>query len=312
VAQLKQAYQRVNRALGDSAQQHLRVPGIQGWPSTSTSSKRLDHHQDSSLVFTFPEAEDDYTPITPRGYDNLPEEAKGEIRYLEYSNNRKPPSYHYINTEGNRVPCEFINGKWYTLHHYKDGYRTSKDLEFTAAELHINKLLELENMSSGGSLARTPLIMQSDLEPEEMAVESPIDSVMGLLSLWDYNEEINSTTIAMMQIAPTQGAGPSGGNPGGGGPLGGGGRGGGSPSASPGPQQQALPRANPPHGGSFKGTPLSYFNGNRTKYKQWWVELKLYLWINWSHPSIENPAEKALTTLSYIWGDQVTIGLTPN
>jgi hypothetical protein len=52
------------------------------------------------LVFIFPEAEDDYVPITPRGYDNLPEEAKGEIRYLEYSDNRKPPSFHYIDTEG--------------------------------------------------------------------------------------------------------------------------------------------------------------------------------------------------------------------
>jgi hypothetical protein len=164
------------------------------------------------LVFTFPEAEDNYTPITPRGYDKLPEEAKGEIHYLEYFNNRKPSSYHYINTEGNRVPCEFINHKWYTLHHYKDSYCTSKDLEFTAAELQINKLLELENTSSGGSLARMPLIMQSDLEPEEMAVESPIDSAMRLLSLQDYDEEINSTTIAMTQIALMQGAGPSGGN----------------------------------------------------------------------------------------------------
>jgi hypothetical protein len=99
--QLKQAYQRVHRVLGDSAQQHLRVPGIREQPSASTSSDRLDHHQDSSLVLTFPKAEDDYTPITPRGYNNLPEESKGEICYLEYSNDCKPPSFHYINTEGN-------------------------------------------------------------------------------------------------------------------------------------------------------------------------------------------------------------------
>jgi hypothetical protein len=111
------------------------------------------------LVFTFPEAEDNYTPITPRGYDDLSEESKGEIHYLEYSDQCKPASFHYINTKGNRVPCEFINSKWYTLYHYKDGYCTSKDLEFTVAELCINKLLELENTSSGGSPARTPLIM---------------------------------------------------------------------------------------------------------------------------------------------------------
>jgi hypothetical protein len=143
VAQLKWAYQRVHRAIGDLAQQHLRVPGIWGQPSTSTSSDRLDCHQDSSLVFTFPEEEDKYAPITPRGYDDLPEESKGEIHYLEYSNQHKLPSFHYIDTEGNRAPCEFINSKWYTLHHYKDGYHTSRDLEFTAAELCINKLLEL-------------------------------------------------------------------------------------------------------------------------------------------------------------------------
>jgi hypothetical protein len=223
------------------------------------------------LVFTFPEAEDDYAPITPRGYDDLPEESKGEIHYLEYSNQHKPPSYHYIDTEGNQVPCEFINGKWYTLHHYKDGYHTSKDLEFTDAELHINRLLELENTSSGGSPARTPLIMRSDLDPEETAVESPIDSMMGLLSLQD-NYKINSTAIAMMQIAPTIGAGPS--NPGGGpsGGGGGGGGGGGLPD-SPVAPQQPLPGGQPLQGGgSFKGTPPSYFNGDRTQYKKWWVE----------------------------------------
>jgi hypothetical protein len=117
-----------------------------------------------------------------------------------------------------------------------------------------------------------------DLEPDEVAVESPIDSAIGLLSLQDYNEEINSITIAMMQIASMQGAGLSGGNPGGGGPTGGGG--GGSIPPSPPPGQQVLPGVNLPQGGGFKGTPPSYFNSDRIKYKQWWVELKLYLWLN--------------------------------
>jgi hypothetical protein len=236
------------------------------------------------LVFTFPEAVDDYTPITPRGYDDLPENSKGEICYLEYSDQCKPPSYHYIDTEGNQVPCEFINSKWYTLHHYKDSYRISQDLEFTDAKLHINKLLELENTFSGGSPARTPLIMRSDLDPEETAIESPIDSMMGLLSLQD-DYEINLTAIAMTQIVPTIGAGPS--NPGGGGPPGGGGGGEGPPN-SPVVPQQPLPGGQllQGNGGGFKGTPPSYFNGDRTQYKRWWVELKLYLGINWDHPMI--------------------------
>jgi hypothetical protein len=145
--------------------------------------------------------------------------------------------------------------------------------------------------------------MWSDLDPEETAVESPIDSMMGLLSLQD-DYEINSTAIAMTQIALTVGAGPS--NPGGGGPPGGGGGGRGGPPNSPVVQQQPLPGGQPLQGGgSFKGAPPSYFNGDRTQYKQWWVELKLYLGINRDYPTIWCPAEKALTALSYIWGEQL-------
>jgi hypothetical protein len=127
--------------------------------------------------------------------------------------------------------------------------------------------------------------------------------MMGLLSLQD-DYEINSTAIAIMQITPTIGAGPS--NPGGGGPPGGGGGGGGPPD-SPVAQQQLLPGGQTLQGGgSFKGTPSSYFNSDRTQYKQWWVELKLYLGINWDHPTIQVLAEKALTALSYIRGEQLT------
>jgi hypothetical protein len=54
-----------------------------------------------------------------------------------------------MNTTGNLVACEFFNSKWYKLHHWVEGYRTSKNLKLTIEELKINDLAQQDTSSQG-------------------------------------------------------------------------------------------------------------------------------------------------------------------
>jgi hypothetical protein len=261
-------------------------------------SSQFDQNRDGSLILIFPSDEEEYITVTPRTRDNLTAENKGRICYLQYKDQHKPASYFFTNTTGNIVACEFFNSEWYKLHHWVEGYRTSKDLKLTIEELKINNLAQQDTSSQG-----TPPTEVEDLlkapEPMQWSIDSPINNAMSLLSIGEELEEhIASTTVAMMQIqlpfaghfTPTRPGTPVG--PGGpGGPS----RGGHQPAI----QNIAIP------GNGMQGTPPSIFDGNKKGYLPWKTELRLYQLANRNHPTITNAVEKMLSTMGFIWGPNV-------
>jgi hypothetical protein len=101
------------------------------------------------LILIFPSNEEEYIAVTPRTSDNLAPEDKGRICYLQYKDQHKPASYFFTNTTRNLVACKFFNSEWYKLHHWAEGYRTSKDLKLTIEELKINNLAQQDTLSQG-------------------------------------------------------------------------------------------------------------------------------------------------------------------
>jgi hypothetical protein len=214
-------------------------PGLEPERAQGRSSL-FDRNRDGSLILTFPEG-DEYVTVTVRSYNDLPREQKGRIEFLKYKDNRKQASYFYITTTGKLAPCEFFNGEWYELHTWAEGYRTARSLAFDDQELRINDLLP-KDTSSGGTPPEE--VIEFSVEPTRIAMDSPLDQGMSLLSMGDELEEhiaSATATVAMTQLQPTGGgggpSGPSGsggsGGPGGpGGPGNPGGPGGGPTNAN--------------------------------------------------------------------------------
>jgi Retrotransposon gag protein/Zinc knuckle len=247
------------------------------------------------LILVWPKDEGDYIAVTTRTYNDLTAEVKGRIKFLQYTDQRKPPSYFYIGQSGRLTACEFFNSEWYKLHHHAEGYRTARNLRLLEEELRINGLLPDETSSQGSPPVETITYEPATvLEPTTQAMDSPIDKAMSLLSLEEGLEEhIASTQITMTQIPPDNSSslgGPSG-------PIGPG------PALTPATQN------------GMKGTPPSIFTGNKQEYASWKVELHLYQLNNRTHPTMTNPVDKVLNALGYIRGiavsdwvdDQITI-----
>jgi hypothetical protein len=125
-----------------------RTPVLEPVPEQIVLSK-FDRNRDRSLILIFPSDEEEYIAVTPRTKDDLTTENKGRICYLQYKDQHKPASYFFTNTTGNLVACEFFNSEWYELHHWVEGYRTSKDLKLTIKELKINNLAQQDMLSQG-------------------------------------------------------------------------------------------------------------------------------------------------------------------
>jgi hypothetical protein len=267
-------------------------------------SSKFDWNRDRSLILIFPSDEEEYITVTPRTRDDLTTENKGRIHYLQYKDQCKPASYFFTNTTGNLVTCEFFNSKWYKLHHWVEGYRTSKDLKLTIKELKINDLAQQDTSLQGMPPTEVEDLLKAP-EPEKRSMDSPINNAMSLLSIGEELEEhIASTMVAMTQIvppfaghfAPTRPGGPSG--PGGpGGPAGPGGPGGGG--HHPATQNIIVPL------NGMWGTPPSIFDSNKKGYLPWKMELRLYQLANQNHPIMTNAAEKMLCTMGFIWGPNV-------
>jgi hypothetical protein len=260
---------------------------------------KFDQNRDGLLILIFQSDEKEYITVTPRASNDLAPEDKGRIHYLQYKDQHKPASYFFTNTTGNLITCKFFNSKWYKLHHWVEGYRTSKDLKLTIEELKINNLAQQDT-----SLQETPPTEVEDLlkapEPTKQSMDLPINNAMSLLSIGEELEEhIASTTVAMTQIAPpfaghftpTRPGTPA--RPGGpGGPAGPGGPGGGgNPPAA---QNIAAPLNGMP------GTPPLILDGDKKAYLAWKTELQLYQLANHTHPIMTNTAEKTLNTMGFI------------
>jgi hypothetical protein len=114
-----------------------------------TVLSKFDRNRDRSLILIFPSDEEEYITVTPRTSDDLAPEDKGRIHYLQHKDQHKPASYFFVNTTGNLVACEYFNSEWYELHHWVEGYRTSKDLKLTIKELKINDLAQKDTLSQG-------------------------------------------------------------------------------------------------------------------------------------------------------------------
>jgi hypothetical protein len=114
-----------------------------------TVSSKFDQNRDRSLILIFPSDKEEYITVTPRTSDDLAPEDKGRIRYLQYKDQHKPASYFFVNTTGTLVACEYFNSEWYELHHWAEGYRTSKDLKLMIEELKINDLAQKDTSSQG-------------------------------------------------------------------------------------------------------------------------------------------------------------------
>jgi hypothetical protein len=110
---------------------------------------KFDRNRDGSLILVFPKDKGDYIAITTRAYDDLIPEVKGWIKFLQYTDQHKPPSYFFIGQSGRLTACEFFNSEWYELHHYTEGYRTAKNLKLLEEELQINKPLPDETSLQG-------------------------------------------------------------------------------------------------------------------------------------------------------------------
>jgi hypothetical protein len=239
---------------------------------------KFDRNRDRSLILMWPKEDDEYIAVTVRAYDDLSSDVRGQIRFLKYNDQRKPPSYFFTTNSSKLKACEFFNSEWYELHHWSGGYRTAKNLRLIKEELRINGLLP-EDTSSQGSppIELITLEQEVTLEPKTRVMDSPIDKAMSLLSLEEGLEEhIASTQIAMTQLPGASSPGPSG------------------PS---GPVQSTL---TPATQNGMKGTPPSIFNGNKQEYASWKVELRLFQLNNRLHPTMTNPVDKVLNTLGYI------------
>jgi hypothetical protein len=271
-----------------------RTPVLEPVPEQTVSSK-FDRNRDGSLILIFPSDEEEYITVIPRTRDNLAPEDKGRIHYLQYKDQHKPASYFFVNTTGNLVTCEYFNSKWYELHHWAEGYRTSKDLKLTIEELKINDLAQ-KDMSSQGMPPMEVEDLLKALEPTQQSMDSPIDNAMSLLSIGEeLKEHIASTLVAMTQIAPPFAghfAPTRPGTPAGPGGPGGPGRGGQQPAA----QNITAP------GNRMRGTPPAIFDGNKKEYTSWKTQLHLYQLANWNHPIMTNAAEKMLSTMGFIQG----------
>jgi hypothetical protein len=286
-----------------------RTPVLEPVPEQVVSSK-FDQNRDGSLILIFPSDEEEYTAVTPRTRDDLTTDSKGRICYLQYKDQCKPTSYFFTNTTGNLIACEFFNSKWYKLHHWVEGYRTSKDLKLTIKELKINDLAQQDTSSQGMPPTEVKELLRAP-EPTKQSMDSPIDKAMSLLSIGEELEEhIASTTVTMTQMAvpfaghfvPTRPGTPVGpGGPGGpegpGGPAGPGGPGGGG--HNPATQNIVAPM------NGMWGTPPSIFNGNKKGYLPWKTELCLYQLANQNHPTMTNAAEKTLCVMGFIQGPSV-------
>jgi Retrotransposon gag protein/Zinc knuckle len=240
-----------------------RTPVLEPVPEQGVSSK-FDRNRDGSLILTWPKEDDEYIAVTVRTYDDLKADVKGRIRFLKYNDQRKPPSYFFTTNSGKLKACEFFNSEWYELHHWSEGYRTAKNLKLIEEELWINGLLP-EDTSSQGSPPVEPVTLEPEtiLEPKARAMDSPIDRAMSLLSLEEGLEEhIASTQIAMTQLPGSSSPGLSG------------------PSGT----TQTMPTPATQNG--MKGTPPSIFNGNKSEYASWKVELRLFQLNNWLHPTM--------------------------
>jgi hypothetical protein len=267
-------------------------------------SLQFDQNRDGSLILIFPSDEEEYITVTPRTRDNLAAENKGRICYLQYKDQCKPTSYFFTNTTGNLIACEFFNSKWYELHHWVEGYRTSKDMKLTIEELKINNLAQQDTSSQGTLPAEVEDLLKAP-EPAQWSIDSPIDNAMSLLSIGEELEEhIANTSVAMTQMAapfaghfaPTRPGTPA--RPGGpGGPGSPGGPGGGGHHLAM--QNIAAP------GNGMQGTPLSIFDGNKKEYLSWKTELWLYQLVNQNHPTMTNAVEKTLCAMGFIWGPNV-------
>jgi hypothetical protein len=178
-----------------------RTPVLEPVPEQIISSK-FDRNRDGSLILIFPSDEEEYITVTPRTSDDLAPEDKGRICYLQYKDQHKPASYFFVNTTGNLIACEYFNSEWYELHHWVEGYRTSKDLRLTIEELKINNLAQ-KDMSSQETLPTEVEDLLKAPEPIQRSMDSPIDNAMSLLSIGEeLKEHIASTTVAMTQIQP--------------------------------------------------------------------------------------------------------------
>jgi hypothetical protein len=123
-----------------------RTPVLEPVPEQVVSSK-FDQNRDRSLILIFPSDEEEYIAVTPKASNNLVPEDKGRICYLWYKDQHKHASYFFTNTTRNLITCEYFNSEWYELHHWVEGYRTSKDLQLTIEELKINNLAQQDTLS---------------------------------------------------------------------------------------------------------------------------------------------------------------------
>jgi hypothetical protein len=256
-----------------------RTPVLEPVPEQVVSSQ-FNQNRDGSLILIFPSDKEEYIAVTPRTRDNLTTENKERIHYLQYKDQHKPTSYFFMNTTGNLIACEFFNSKWYELHHWVEGYRTSKDLKLTIEELKINDLAQQDTSSQG-----TPPTEVEDLlkapEPAQQSMDLPIDNAMSLLSIGEELEEhITSTTVAMTQITP-----PFAGHfvpmrPG-------------TPARPGGPGGRAGPGG--PGGGGHQPATQNIITPQNA----------LYQLANQNHPTMTNAAEKTLCTMGFIQGPSV-------
>ena len=163
----------------------------------------------------WPKDEGDYIAVTTRTYDDLTAEVKGRIKFLQYTDQRKPPSYFYIGQSRRLTACEFFNSDWYELHHHAKGYRTARNLWLLEEELRINGLLPDETSSQGSPPVETITYeLETVLEPTTRVMNLPIDRAMSLLSLKEGLEKhIASTQIAITQIPPGGSSSPGPGGP---------------------------------------------------------------------------------------------------
>jgi hypothetical protein len=271
-----------------------RTPVLEPVPEQIVSSK-FNRNRDRSLILIFPSDKEEYITVDPRTSDDLAPEDKGRICYLQYKDQHKPTSYFFVNTTGNLVACEYFNSKWYKLHHWVEGYRTSKDLKLTIEELKINDLAQKDTSSQGMPPTEVEDLLKAP-EPTQWSMDLPINNAMSLLSIGEELEEhIASTTVIMTQIqppfaghfVPTRLGTPVG--------SGGPGRGG---------HQPAIQNVTAPRNG-MRGTPPSIFDGNKKEYPSWKTQLHLYQLANWNHPIMTNAAEKMLSTMGFVWGPRV-------
>jgi hypothetical protein len=66
-----------------------------------TVSSKIDQNRDRSFIQVFPTKEDKYFVVPTWTQDDLAQEIKGRIKYLQYKDQHKPPSYFFMTMKGN-------------------------------------------------------------------------------------------------------------------------------------------------------------------------------------------------------------------